>query len=71
MVECEWIRRSQNLTGAICFNRYMVECEYIHRFFACPIQTVLIDTWWNVNTINLQATGLRIYGFNRYMVECE
>ena len=33
------------------FNRYMVECES-HMFVADYKQlSVLIDTWWNVNTL--------------------
>ena len=43
------------------FNRYMVECEFLYCLLACHHCVVLIDTWWNVNTVNLQATGLRIY----------
>ena len=43
------------------FNRYMVECESLVEPFGDLIIFVLIDTWWNVNTVNLQATGLRIY----------
>ena len=31
---------------------------------------VLIDTWWNVNTI-YSTVSLFIISFNRYMVECE
>ena len=35
----------------ICFNRYMVECEYFFITFIVAEKTVLIDTWWNVNTV--------------------
>ena len=34
-----------------CFNRYMVECEYICSSGSMSSLEVLIDTWWNVNTI--------------------
>ena len=34
------------------------------------IVLVLIDTWWNVNTI-FDSAGTPSFGFNRYMVECE
>ena len=33
--------------------------------------TVLIDTWWNVNFIRKSANYKNGNGFNRYMVECE
>ena len=32
---------------------------------------VLIDTWWNVNTIQSPDAKTDSTGFNRYMVECE
>ena len=33
-----------------CFNRYMVECEFIPvDSIWCNCLCVLIDTWWNVN----------------------
>ena len=35
----------------ICFNRYMVECELIRASVIFLMLKVLIDTWWNVNTI--------------------
>ena len=35
------------------------------------IVQVLIDTWWNVNLLNVTLTGLSEWCFNRYMVECE
>ena len=33
--------------------------------------TVLIDTWWNVNSEIKSMSSLIRVGFNRYMVECE
>ena len=33
-----------------CFNRYMVECELALPDILASSDTVLIDTWWNVNT---------------------
>ena len=44
----------------VCFNRYMVECEFyylckkFHKFY------VLIDTWWNVNNDPLSKVSLDI-----------
>ena len=32
---------------------------------------VLIDTWWNVNLLNLRTLPETDIRFNRYMVECE
>ena len=32
---------------------------------------VLIDTWWNVNAIQLNVVSASGISFNRYMVECE
>ena len=32
------------------FNRYMVECEFIILVCAITYSSVLIDTWWNVNS---------------------
>ncbi len=51
MVECEFS------IGFFCdnksdgFNRYMVECEYNSIFYILTIICVLIDTWWNVNSL--------------------
>ena len=45
--------------GGLCFNRYMVECEFYTRkthFFY--MENVLIDTWWNVNFSSNQASSL-------------
>ncbi len=55
---------------AVGFNRYMVECE-LYSFCDFPaVDGVLIDTWWNVNT--LQSPDAKTdSSFNRYMVECE
>ena len=35
------------------FNRYMVECEYKVENTTFSDLWVLIDTWWNVNVLNL------------------
>ena len=32
---------------------------------------VLIDTWWNVNSIFVDTVDWGWFGFIRYMVECE
>ena len=40
------------------FNRYMVECELFTRYRPEQTVTVLIDTWWNVNTL-LQSLQLQ------------
>ena len=37
-----------------CFNRYMVECEYILMTESIQRKAVLIDTWWNVNMLKEQ-----------------
>ena len=41
-----------------CFNRYMVECEFIRKRMTAQIFLVLIDTWWNVNLLNVTLTEL-------------
>ncbi len=42
-----------------CFNRYMVECEYLMSVVTTVIEAiVLIDTWWNVNRC---ADALHLY----------
>ena len=33
----------------LCFNRYMVECESSTGTVFHSVNSVLIDTWWNVN----------------------
>ena len=33
------------------FNRYMVECELVIFHITLGKNLVLIDTWWNVNTV--------------------
>ena len=33
--------------------------------------SVLIDTWWNVNSYSIVTDGAGNPGFNRYMVERE
>ena len=54
----------------MCFNRYMVECEYQKNASIYTMTLVLIDTWWNVNSAS-QIRPLTQEAFNRYMVECE
>ena len=38
---------------ALRFNRYMVECELVIAVKISLNISVLIDTWWNVNVLNL------------------
>ena len=38
-------------TQATSFNRYMVECESVYHMSTFVDNKVLIDTWWNVNTL--------------------
>ena len=60
-----------NITFKDSFNRYMVECEcYRYCYIYIPI-FVLIDTWWNVNSVIVVFSFHFYYCFNRYMVECE
>ena len=70
MVECKSVQ-STNLVGcSLCFNRYMVECKLKKRVLVCYTVKVLIDTWWNVNSLDdLLKEDKK--GFNRYMVECK
>ena len=35
----------------VSFNRYMVECEYAYSRNKVVAFMVLIDTWWNVNSV--------------------
>ena len=49
----------------------MVECEFKSYLFRGGLDYVLIDTWWNVNSVDLILQSLLTNGFNRYMVECE
>ena len=51
MVECESVYWSRVLVTITCFNRYMVECEFVGNPYLAVFLAVLIDTWWNVNTI--------------------
>ena len=53
MVECESSTAMLTEFVDFCFNRYMVECEYITNFAIGGIYLVLIDTWWNVNLSTL------------------
>ena len=42
----------------LCFNRYMVECEYYDiRYNTNRTDAVLIDTWWNVNIVSLKPAA--------------
>ena len=58
-------------TAVTSFNRYMVECEFRWVSRRRLLNTVLIDTWWNVNMYDLSNAYFTDSGFNRYMVECE
>ena len=50
MVECELHQHKPFPKKATCFNRYMVECELTKIVTSCFGCSVLIDTWWNVNS---------------------
>ena len=44
------MHKAMQTFGCRCgFNRYMVECEYVHKKESDEMRKVLIDTWWNVN----------------------
>ena len=43
-----------------CFNRYMVECEFVSTWTPPLLLDVLIDTWWNVNYVSFQLYLPRI-----------
>ena len=49
MVECEFHLVYSPEYSGIRFNRYMVECELFKTSVSDAFDTVLIDTWWNVN----------------------
>ena len=49
----------------------MVECEFEKMSVGQSRTVVLIDTWWNVNSVPEKGICDSICGFNRYMVECE
>ena len=49
----------------------MVECEFENIQSGAVIDSVLIDTWWNVNDYTVRTEVARQGCFNRYMVECE
>ena len=55
----------------LCFNRYMVECEFFYILAFFRSSPVLIDTWWNVNSKIISIKLSIRFSFNRYMVECE
>ena len=61
MVECEFATRNSRVASADGFNRYMVECEF--GFGGIPVKAsrVLIDTWWNVNYINIGGVTDQTY----------
>ena len=51
MVECEFFIIKTVIHFFTSFNRYMVECE-LNAYQGYTLQAVvLIDTWWNVNTL--------------------
>ena len=49
----------------------MVECESVYTEHILAVRIVLIDTWWNVNSVLELIVKWNKYRFNRYMVECE
>ena len=49
----------------------MVECEFAQTMGTDYYPAVLLDTWWNVNVLNLTDVTNADKSFNRYMVECE
>ena len=70
MVECESGKTTSFLLIGLSFNRYMVECElFTPLLLKHPPLRVLIDTWWNVNTLK-SPDAKTDSSFNRYMVEC-
>ena len=51
MVECKLPCMSFFISSQSCFNRYMVECKSVCQSSNAKRCIVLIDTWWNVNTL--------------------
>ena len=49
----------------------MVECKFLLLIVYSFAATVLIDTWWNVNSEEEDRDVKDPDGFNRYMVECK
>ena len=49
MVECECGSIAISKSYSKRFNRYMVECEFFRTKTGRKCNSVLIDTWWNVN----------------------
>ena len=49
----------------------MVECESEYGGGYRGTNSVLIDTWWNVNIVTICRWLRALSSFNRYMVECE
>ena len=54
MVECEFSSVVNCIFCLNSFNRYMVECELRCIHISPNVYYVLIDTWWNVNTVYIQ-----------------
>ena len=71
MVECKYKCCIWDQLILRRFNRYMVECKWICEESRIRRNTVLIDTWWNVNLFNPRTWSGVACGFNRYMVECK
>ena len=57
MVECEFHLVYSPEYSGIRFNRYMVECELFKTSVSDAFDTVLIDTWWNVNNQAAEVMG--------------
>ena len=52
MVECELEFEIKGQNASHSFNRYMVECECKNSYrIGQKHDSVLIDTWWNVNVL--------------------
>ena len=58
MVECEFGSYANLRTIRHGFNRYMVECELLWAHQYNKRVSVLIDTWWNVNSTRARARSL-------------
>ena len=52
MVECKFCCNVIKISAGWRFNKYMVECKSILLLSHFDSITVLIDTWWNVNSFN-------------------
>ena len=65
MIHCfndKWLR--------IRINRYIMECKYSSPSPSPPRSRELIDTLWNVNSVNLASLFLK-NRINRYIMECK